>query len=49
VPFVSTFDSINPVDPFYEDALRQGITTLCVMPGNDTMIGGQGCVVRPSA
>jgi imidazolonepropionase-like amidohydrolase len=48
VPFVSTFDSINPVDPYYEDALRQGITTLCVMPGNDTMIGGQGCVVRPS-
>ena len=47
VPFVSTFDSINPLDPFYEDALRQGITTLCVMPGNDTMIGGQGCVVRP--
>jgi imidazolonepropionase-like amidohydrolase len=48
VPFVSTFDSINPVDPYYEDALRQGITTLCVMPGNDTMIGGQGCVVRPT-
>jgi imidazolonepropionase-like amidohydrolase len=47
VPFVSTFDSINPVDPFYEDALRQGVTTLGVMPGNDTMIGGQGCVVRP--
>ena len=48
VPFVSTFDSINPVDPFYEDSLRQGITTLCIMPGNDTMIGGQGCVVRPT-
>jgi imidazolonepropionase-like amidohydrolase len=48
VPFVSTFDSINPADPFYEDALRQGITTLCIMPGNDTMIGGQGCVVRPT-
>jgi imidazolonepropionase-like amidohydrolase len=47
VPFVSTFDSINPVDPFYEDALRQGITAMAVMPGNDTMIGGQGCVVRP--
>jgi imidazolonepropionase-like amidohydrolase len=47
VPFVSTFDSINPVDPFFEDALRQGVTTLGVMPGNDTMIGGQGCVVRP--
>jgi imidazolonepropionase-like amidohydrolase len=48
VPFVSTFDSINPVDAYYEDALRQGITTICVMPGNDTMIGGQGCAVRPS-
>jgi imidazolonepropionase-like amidohydrolase len=48
VPFVSTFDSINPVDPYFEDCLRQGITTLCVMPGNDTMIGGQGCVVRPT-
>jgi imidazolonepropionase-like amidohydrolase len=48
VPFVSTFDSINPVDPYFEDSLRQGIATLCVMPGNDTMIGGQGCVVRPT-
>jgi imidazolonepropionase-like amidohydrolase len=48
VPFVSTFDSINPVDPYFEDCLRQGIATLCVMPGNDTMIGGQGCVVRPT-
>jgi imidazolonepropionase-like amidohydrolase len=47
VPFVSTFDSINPVDPYFEDSLRQGITALFVLPGNDTMIGGQGCVVRP--
>ncbi len=48
VPFVSSFDSINPVDPYFEDALRQGITTMLVLPGNDTMIGGQGCVVRPT-
>ena len=48
VPFVSTFDSINPVDPYFEDALRQGQTALFVLPGNDTMIGGQGCVVRPT-
>ena len=47
VPFVSTFDSINPVDPYFEDSLRQGMTALFVLPGNDTMIGGQGCVVRP--
>jgi imidazolonepropionase-like amidohydrolase len=48
VPFVSTFDSINPVDPYFEDSLRQGITTLFVFPGNDTMIGGQACVLRTS-
>ncbi len=47
VPFVSTFDSINPVAPYFEDSLRQGITTLAIMPGNDTLIGGQGCIVRP--
>lgn len=47
VPFVSTFDSINPYDLYFEDALRQGITTLLVLPGNDTMIGGRGCIVRP--
>ena len=47
VPFVSTFDSINPVDPYFEDALRQGVTSLFVLPGNQTMIGGQGCVLRP--
>jgi imidazolonepropionase-like amidohydrolase len=47
VPFVSTFDSINPLDPYFEDSLRQGITTLYVSPGNGTMIGGQGCVLKP--
>ena len=47
VPFVSTFDSVNPLDPYFEDALRQGITTMFVAPGNGTMIGGQGCVMKP--
>jgi imidazolonepropionase-like amidohydrolase len=47
VPFVSTFDSVNPLDPYFEDALRQGITTMFVAPGNGTMIGGQGCVLKP--
>ncbi len=48
VPFVSTFDSVNPVDPYFEDALRQGVTTIFVLPGNATLIGGQGCVVKPA-
>jgi imidazolonepropionase-like amidohydrolase len=47
VPFVSTFDSVNPLDPYFEDSLRQGITTMFVSPGNGTMIGGQGCVLKP--
>lgn len=47
VPFVSTFDAINPVDPYFEDCLRQGVATLQVSPGNDTLIGGQSCVVHP--
>jgi imidazolonepropionase-like amidohydrolase len=47
VPFVSTFDAINPVDPYFEDCLRQGIATVHVSPGNDTMFGGQSCVVHP--
>ncbi|MBI4563491.1 MAG: amidohydrolase family protein [Planctomycetes bacterium] len=48
VPFVSTFDAINPLASAFEDALRQGISTLFVAPGNFTMIGGQGCVVKPA-
>ncbi len=47
VPFVSTFDAVNPADPYFEDALRQGITTLGIAPGNDTLIGGQACLMKP--
>lgn len=48
VPFLSTADSISAVDPYFEDCLRQGITTVFVLPGNSTRIGGMGCVVRPT-
>ncbi len=48
VPYVSTFDSVNPLDPYFEESLRQGITTIFLSPGNATMIGGQGCVLRPA-
>lgn len=47
VPFVSTFDAINPVAPYFEDSLRQGITSIFIVPGHSGIIGGQGCVVRP--
>lgn len=46
-PFVSVVDSIDPDATWYEDALRQGITTLLVSPGDETVIGGQAAVVHP--
>jgi imidazolonepropionase-like amidohydrolase len=47
VPFLSTFDSIDPLSPYFEDALRDGIVAMLVLPGNNTLLGGTGTVVRP--
>jgi hypothetical protein len=47
VPFVSVLDALDPGSPAVEDELREGVTTLGIMPGNDTQVGGQGIVVRP--
>ena len=46
-PYVSVLDAIDPSLPFYEDCLRDGHLTICVMPGDRTMIAGMGRVVRP--
>jgi len=47
VPFVSALDALDPSSQAIEDQLREGVTTLLVIPGNDTQIGGQGIVVKP--
>lgn len=47
VPFVSVFDAIDPVNTYFEDALRDGITSIFITPGNSTLIGGQALVVKP--
>jgi imidazolonepropionase-like amidohydrolase len=47
VPFVSVLDALDPVNAFFEDSLRDGVTTICVMPGNRSLIGGQGMIVKP--
>lgn len=47
VPFVSVYDSINPVAPVFEDSRRQGTTTMFVSPGDGGMIAGKGVIVRP--
>lgn len=46
-PFLSVRDSIDPVNYFFENALRKGITTINVQQGSECVIGGQGLVVRP--
>lgn len=46
-PYVSVLDAIDPSLPFYEDCLRDGHLSICVMPGNRAMIAGMGRVVRP--
>lgn len=47
VPFLSTFDSIDPVSFYFEDCLRDGVVAMLVLPGNNTLLGGTGTVVRP--
>ena len=46
-PFLSVKDSIDPVNFYYEDALRAGITTINVQQGADCVVGGMGYVVKP--
>jgi len=47
VPFLQISDSVDPVNAFFEDALRQGVTTINVQQGNQTVIAGQGLIVKP--
>jgi imidazolonepropionase-like amidohydrolase len=46
-PFVSVVDSIDPESNSLKSALRQGITSLLVAPGDETVIGGQAVVIHP--
>jgi imidazolonepropionase-like amidohydrolase len=46
VPFLSVIDAIDPVQDYFEECRRNGVTTVAVMPGNDTMFGGQGAVIK---
>ena len=47
VPFISTFDSIDPISTFFEDSLRDGVVAMLVLPGNNTLLGGTGTLVKP--
>jgi imidazolonepropionase-like amidohydrolase len=47
VPWLSVADAIDPAAVYFEDALRTGVGTIHVQPGNQTLLGGHGMVVRP--
>ncbi|XZE20634.1 amidohydrolase family protein [Pirellulaceae bacterium SH449] len=48
VPFLSVVDGIDPVMEFFEECRRSGVTTAAILPGNSTLIGGQGVVLKTS-
>lgn len=47
VPYLTVSDAIDPSAEFFEDALRNGVGTVHVLPPHRTLIGGQGMVLRP--
>lgn len=46
VPYVSVIDSIDPMSSYFRSARRNGVTTVRVVPGNSTLIGGQAAVIK---
>ncbi len=48
VPWLSVADAIDPAAVYFEEALRNGVGTIHVLPGNQTLLGGSGMVVRPA-
>lgn len=46
-PYLDAYDAIDPSSIRFESFLREGVTTVHVMQGNATAIGGLGRVVRP--
>ncbi|AMV30697.1 Atrazine chlorohydrolase [Pirellula sp. SH-Sr6A] len=46
VPFLSVVDSIDPVLDFFEESRRNGVTTIAIVPGNSTLVGGRSAILK---
>lgn len=46
-PFLNVYDSIDPSKLYYEDALRDGITSIHMTHGHNTVIGGLSRLIHP--
>jgi imidazolonepropionase-like amidohydrolase len=47
VPYLSVADAIDPTNIFFEEALRNGVGSIHVLPQLATLLGGRGMVVQP--
>ena len=47
VPWLSVADAIDPASTYFEGMLRNGVGTIHVLPGNNTLMAGSGMVLRP--
>jgi imidazolonepropionase-like amidohydrolase len=47
VPFINAADGVDPLSWYMEDTLRAGVTTMLMIEGNSTVIGGTGVVIKP--
>ena len=45
---VSVADAVDPGSTFFEGMRRNGVGTIHTMPGNNTLMGGKGMVLRPA-
>lgn len=48
VPWLTVADAIDPASTYFEGMLRNGVGTIHVLPGNNTLLAGSGMVLRPS-
>lgn len=47
VPYLRVQDAVDPSSKFFQECLRNGVGTVHVIPGNRTLIGGQGMLCKP--
>ena len=45
-PHLRALDAINPHEEGIAEALRAGVTAMCVLPGSANVVGGQGVVIH---
>lgn len=48
MPYLDTLDAINPFDLAVKSAVKAGVTSVCVCPGSDSVIGGVCSVISLS-